>query len=203
MMPTTQSRIIEFLRRNQTASVYDIGRVLRKTQADIRHHLAILKKIKMVEVAGHRAGLRGRPRNVYGLSASILGDRLEELCSILLSGVMEKGGAGDRERSLKAIGEKLAGISNNNEDKNVVQKLNHTVDMLNKLHYQARWEAGGTGPRIILGYCPYAAIIATHPELCKIDSYELETRLNLPVVQYGKLEPNSTGVPYCTFQVQG
>jgi predicted ArsR family transcriptional regulator len=202
MIPTTQSRIIEFLRRNQTASVYDIGRVLTKTHADIRHHLSILRMNKIVEVAGQMAGLRGRPRNVYSLSASILGDRLEELCSILLSEIVENEKTGDREVRLKEIGEKLSG-NNNNKDKSVVQRLNFTVESLNKLHFQARWEAGGRGPRIILGHCPYAAIIASHPEVCKIDSYELETRLNLPVVQYGKLEPNSTGVPYCTFQVQG
>jgi len=203
MVPTTQSRIIEFIQKNQIASVYDIGRVLRKTQADIRHHLAILKKNKIVEVAGHMTGLRGRPRNVYGLSASILGDRLEELCSILLSEMMEKEGAGDLEIRLKEVGVKLAGIITNNEDKSVVQRLNQTVERLNKSHFQARWEASDTGPRIILGHCPYAAIIAKHPELCKIDSYELETWLNLPVEHDGKLEPNSMGVPYCTFQVQG
>jgi predicted ArsR family transcriptional regulator len=203
MIPTTQSRIIELFRKNQTASVYDIGRVLKKTQADIRHHLAILKKNKIVEVAGQMPGLRGRPRKVYGLSSSILGDRLVELCSILLSGMIEKSGAGDRESRLKEIGEKLAGSIHDNEGKSVVQRLNQTVERLNKLNFQARWEAGGRGPRIILGHCPYAAIIATHPEVCKIDSYEIETRLNLPVVQYGKLELNSMGVPFCTFQVQG
>jgi len=42
------------------------------------------------------------------------------------------------------------------------------------MNYHARWEAGRAGPRVILGHCPYAAIIEKHPELCQMDAALLE-----------------------------
>jgi predicted ArsR family transcriptional regulator len=60
---------------------------------------------------------------------------------------------------------------------------------LNQLHYQARWEAGAEGPRIILGQCPYAAVIGNHPELCRMDMSLLEGMLDTQVEQRVKLGP--------------
>ncbi|HUG33119.1 MAG TPA: hypothetical protein VMJ90_00005, partial [Anaerolineales bacterium] len=41
---------------------------------------------------------------------------------------------------------------------------------VNQMKYHARWEAGAGGPRIIFGHCPYAAILAKRPELCRMDA---------------------------------
>ena len=59
------------------------------------------------------------------------------------------------------------------------------------MHYQARWEAGAEGPRVIFGRCPYAKVIAGHPELCKMDIALLEKALGRPVIE---LQKNEAGV---------
>jgi predicted ArsR family transcriptional regulator len=72
------------------------------------------------------------------------------------------------------------------------------MDRLSALHYEPRWEARAAGPEIILGHCPFASIIARHPELCQLDAHLLEQGL---VRQAAKLEPNQRGLPICIFAV--
>jgi hypothetical protein len=57
------------------------------------------------------------------------------------------------------------------------------------MNYQARWEAGAEGPRIIFGLCPYAAIIEKHPELCRMDTALLGKMLGREAEQRLKLAP--------------
>ena len=80
-----------------------------------------------------------------------------------------------------------------------MRRLASTIERLNSMHYQARWEAGAEGPRIILGHCPYRAIIADHPELCQMDAALLTELLQDEVMQTAKLEPGAGGLPFCGF----
>lgn len=73
------------------------------------------------------------------------------------------------------------------------------VEKLNGMHYQARWEAGADGPRIIFGRCPYAAVIEGHPELCQMDVGLLGNALGRDVRQLAKIE-KAQGV--CVFVVR-
>ena len=77
------------------------------------------------------------------------------------------------------------------------------IERLNELHYQARWEASAAGPRLIMGHCPYAAIVADHPELCRMDAFLLETRLNASVEQIAKLQLSEKSLPFCAFLMVG
>jgi predicted ArsR family transcriptional regulator len=63
------------------------------------------------------------------------------------------------------------------------------LEKLNASHYMARWEAGAEGPRVILGMCPYAALIEKHPELCRMDTAMLSAYLGQDVKQRTKLSP--------------
>jgi predicted ArsR family transcriptional regulator len=65
--------------------------------------------------------------------------------------------------------------------------LNLVVEKLNQMNYHARWEAGAEGPRILFGHCPYAAIIARHPELCKMDASLLEELMGRSATQTSKI----------------
>jgi len=49
-------------------------------------------------------------------------------------------------------------------------RMTALIARLNTLHYDAHWEAGASGPRVILGRCPYASVIQKHPELCQMDA---------------------------------
>jgi DNA-binding transcriptional ArsR family regulator len=53
MKPTMRIKILDHLRRYQTASVSELSRVLGVTGANIRHHIAILDSNELIEIVGH------------------------------------------------------------------------------------------------------------------------------------------------------
>jgi predicted ArsR family transcriptional regulator len=76
------------------------------------------------------------------------------------------------------------------------------VQRLSPLGYRPRWEARPKGPHVVLGRCPYAAIIADHPELCQMDQLVLGDLLGSPVEQTAKLQAGPQGLPQCVFRMQ-
>jgi len=96
------------------------------------------------------------------------------------------------------VGKRLAG-ENNSVGQPLMRRLAATVDHLNQMHYQARWEAGAEGPRIVLGHCPYSAVIERHPGLCRMDTELLGNLVSGKVRQTVKLESGAGGVLYCAF----
>jgi predicted ArsR family transcriptional regulator len=83
----------------------------------------------------------------------------------------------------------------------ITKRLALLIEKLNEMHYQARWEAGAEGPRVIFGRCPFSKIIEHHPELCKIDESMLETSLGRPILQTVKAESNMRGLCPFAFRV--
>jgi len=201
MKPTTRLRILDHIRKHQTASVRELSHLMGMTGANIRHHLAMLESNDLIEIVGLRKEGRGRPMHVYGLSRRVLGDGLDKLAGTLfdiwLNGTPDE----RREAGLRSLAERLVGVTDINVP--VMKRLVRTVARLNELHYQARWEASAGGPRLILGHCPYAAIVADHPELCRMDAFLLETRLGPSVEQTAKLQLSDKGLPFCAFLMVG
>lgn len=191
-MPTTsRQKILDYLKRNRSVSSRELARVLQMTTANARHHLHILAADGRVEVISQRQEGRGRPQKVYRLAGSLAGDNLSALADALLTE-----GSGNIDTG--ALGRRLAGeipVAGGP----LMRRLAATVERLNAMHYQSRWEAGAEGPRIVLANCPYAAIIAKHPELCQMDASLLSNLLGGQVRQTAKLEAGAGGLPYCVF----
>jgi predicted ArsR family transcriptional regulator len=81
----------------------------------------------------------------------------------------------------------------------VAKRLNLVVEKLNQMNYHTRWEAGAGGPRILFGHCPYAAIIARHPALCKMDESLLTQLMGQPAEQLSKIGQNKSLL--CVFAI--
>ncbi|MCS7010915.1 MAG: ArsR family transcriptional regulator [Anaerolineales bacterium] len=195
---TTRLRILEYLRKQPTASALELSRALGMTRANVRHHLMVLEANDLVEVIGRRGSGRGRPENVYALSRRVLGDSLDHLASALLTECLGALEGEAREAALRALAKRLAGEDSLTKT-TWPRRLNETVRFLNERHYQARWEASAEGPRLILGHCPYAAILDRHPELCRLDALVLEQRLKQKVLQVARLERVPSGARQCVF----
>jgi len=193
MKTTTRQKILDYLKRNQTAPSREIARALRMTPANARHHLRILAADGRVEIVSRRQEGRGRPQKVYRLAGTLMGDNLSALTDALLT----EASAG---LDMDAVGCRMAGDVPE-ESQSLMRKLAFAVERLNSLHYQARWEAGADGPRIVLGHCPYAAVIEKHPELCQMDSALLSKLLGGNVQQTARLEAGAGGRPFCGFLV--
>jgi len=209
-MTTARQRVFEYIRKRRAVSAAEISRDLGMTQANARHHLSILQKNGQVEVVGQRGSGKqgGRPVIIYGLGRSILGDGLPALSGHLLDEWL--GSVSGREKAIRLenLAKRLADMTDRNSKSpdfgkatSPMVRLTETVKLLNELGYQSRWEAHADGPRIILGHCPYAAIIREHPELCQMDAALLRENLSQGVTQIAKLEGNETGRPHCVFVV--
>ncbi|HVM72924.1 MAG TPA: ArsR family transcriptional regulator, partial [Anaerolineales bacterium] len=158
MSPPTRLRILDYLRKQQTASVHELSAALDMTGANVRHHLAVLESNDLIELISQRREGRGRPVNVYALSRRVLGDGLDGLAGAMFEALLRESPPALQEAGLRAMARKLAGMKTPGTDTPLLRRLIQAVDRLNELHYQARWEAGSDGARIILGHCPYAAI---------------------------------------------
>jgi len=191
MPTTTRQKILNYLKRNRTVSSRELARALQMTPANARYHLGILAADGRVEVVTQRQGGRGRPEKVYRLAGTLIGDNLSALADALLT-------EADGKVRMEALGEYIAGGSVGNSQP-LMRRLASTVERLNGMHYQARWEAGAEGPRIVLGHCPYVAVIENHPALCQMDAALLAKLLDGKVRQTAKLEVGAGGMRYCTF----
>jgi predicted ArsR family transcriptional regulator len=188
---STRQKILDYLRRNRSVSSRELARFLHMTPANARHHLGILAADGRVEVISQRRRGKGRPEKVYRLAGTLVGDNLSALADALLT---EAGGM----VGMEALGNRIAGESLVSGQP-LMRRLASAVERLNGMHYQSRWEAGAEGPRIVLGHCPYGAVIEKHPELCQMDTSLLATLLSGEVRQTAKLEIGAGGLPYCVF----
>lgn len=207
-MKTSRQQVLDFIRLRQVVSATEISSSLRMTRANARHHLAILEEQGAIQVVEMRkAHGKGRPTHLYSLSPSLQGDNLPFLASALLD---ELNRLSDQEkrpgllrlaRAMVTSSEAVKPSPSMLDASALSQRLLRLVQRLNRQGYHARWEARAEAPRLILGHCPYSAIIASHPELCQLDAYLIEEMLQRRAEQKDKLTPDSQGVPYCAFRI--
>lgn len=180
-MTTARQKVLAHLIKTRTASVREISRALKMSAATVRHHLRVLTsdgRLEITSVRGREG--RGRPEKVYSIPRAALGDNLSALSEALL----DEAGSSVR---VEALAKRLAGESSI-KSQPVAKRLNLLVEKINQMNYHARWEAGPQGPRILFGHCPYAAIIAKHPELCQMDAALLKQLFGDDMEQIAKIE---------------
>jgi predicted ArsR family transcriptional regulator len=167
-LTTARQKVYAHLKKTRTASAREIARALKMSVPTVRHHLAILCSDGRAEVAALKSSRkRGRPEKIYMLSAVSLGDNLATLAAALLAETKLKPDA-VAKRMLDP--DLFTGLPLN-------KRLPLLIERLNEMNYQARWEAGAAGPRVIFGGCPYARVIDGHPELCTMDLAMLQASL--------------------------
>ncbi|MGD8458288.1 MAG: ArsR family transcriptional regulator [Anaerolineales bacterium] len=198
-MQNTRNNIMDFLEANNQATTVELSQVLSMTQANIRHHLSILIDEGKVEVIGqNQADGRGRPTFLYMPTRQAQPHSLDILLNILLEDILLLGSAKQRERKIRRLAERLS-LSNIDNNKSITIRLGACVRHLNKLHYQAHWEARQDFPIIIFGRCPYAPVIDQYPALCTMDKYVLEISLKREVKQSIKITRLPQGPKNCQF----
>lgn len=198
MSKSTRQRILEILETRPTATADELANLLHLTSATMRHHLCRLEADGRVQVVGERPPRgRGRPQRMFALPQD--GEGTDRLAGHLLDQVLTPLEPTQKAAFLQALALRLGGEPTT--ARHITQRLAATVRRLNDLEYQARWEAHALAPRVILGNCPYAAIIDAHPELCQMDAYLLENLLGDKATQLTKREKTPQGLPVCVFAV--
>jgi len=191
-MVTARHKVLAYLMKTRTASSREIARALKMSTATVRHHLRVLVFDGRLALTSIQRGEgKGRPEKVYTVPRSALGDNLSALIEALLV-------EADSSIPMEALAKRLAGETDL-KGQAVAKRLNLVVEKLNQMNYHARWEAGFGGPRIILGHCPYAAIISRHPELCKMDKALLQELMGQSAEQLTKI--GQDGSLTCVFAI--
>jgi predicted ArsR family transcriptional regulator len=202
-MITARQRVVNYLKKQRSASAAQIGRGLNMSAATVRHHLSILLADGRITLTGARRRQgRGRPVKIYGLSEKSLGDNFALLSDAVLDELVQGLSAAKLDEVINAVARKLTlQFGNDALDVPIAKRLSIIVEKLNELHYQARWEAGAQGPRILFAHCPYAAIIDHHPELCKMDETLLGELVSAQARQLAKIGQQPAGSSYCIFGI--
>ena len=201
---TVRQEVLAYLERRKAASAAQIGVALNKSAATVRHHLGILVKDGRVVAEGQVAKRkRGRPEKNYRLSDRVRGDNFEMLAEAAMTIWLEMFPAEEQDAAIQELARKLISQlapidSSISGAKRVVQ----LTAKLSALHYEAGWEAGAQGPRVMLGHCPYAAVIARHPELCQMDTDILGTQMNGQAEQISKIGQGPGGPSHCVFAIR-
>jgi predicted ArsR family transcriptional regulator len=198
---TTRQQILEVLQSKGQASAAEIGSLLHLTSANVRHHLGNLEREGLVQPGGNAPGSgRGRPALLYRLRAPAQAHNLDYLSSILLR--LRAHSSTEEDLAARLAAGLLDEFAPLELARSPAMRVASAVQRLNKFHYQARWEAHTSGARIILGHCPYAAIVQNHPELCRMDAELLEGLLGAAVEHTARLEPAPSGLPQCVFTIR-
>ena len=202
-MPVTTARqkVLTYLAKNRSVSALQVGRALKMSAANVRHHLSVLCSDGRASIVGlAKKDGRGRPIKLYGLSQKLMGNNLALLSNVLLDEFAGKVPPSKREVAINSVAKRMV-EANGLIDANapIAKRLALVVEKLNEMKYQARWEAGAEGPRVIFSSCPYSSIIEKHPELCKIDTAILAAYLNSNTHQMAKIEK---GMGVCIFAIK-
>jgi predicted ArsR family transcriptional regulator len=209
---TSRQQVLDYVRAQRVATAGDLSRAMQMTEANARHHLKVLAVEGLVAEIGRRPPRgKGRPEHLYGLSEQAAGHNLNHLaCGLLdemLAGVSEE----RKVQLLNRLAEHMAaavGCGAGQEthaetlplrSAHLTQRLYQTVRLLDRYNYEARWEAHSIAPRLILGHCPYAAIIEDHPELCQLDRFLLERLVGGAVSQTAGRQLDPRGARQCVF----
>ena len=204
-MQSTRQRILDYLEARGSASARQMAQAFGMTAQNLRRHLHILQERGLVvTLAEEPARGRGRPQLSYALTEQAQGDNLAGLGRALLRALPQR--EAQRGQALRRVAGQLLA-----QDAPVTPKrsgggaarLAAAVRSLEPQGYKPRWEARPGSPQVVLGHCPFAAIIAEHPELCQVDAYMLEELLGAPVEQLEKLQPGPQGTLQCVFRLGG
>jgi predicted ArsR family transcriptional regulator len=198
-MITRREKILNYIIEQQSATVEELSKVFRVTPANIRHHLSILSTEGSVQIIGQKqAQKRGRPTQIYAATSESNQNNLNQLAEALFDILLLDRTSEDLNVLFKKIATQM--VEKYKPDTfNPTRRVYISVRTLNRMHYQAHWEAHISNPRIMFSHCPYRDVVGNHPELCQLDTFILHELLGTAVTHTEKLSINSKGLPECVF----
>jgi predicted ArsR family transcriptional regulator len=208
---TARQRILEFIQNHRTATAAEISQAFQMSKANARRHLMILLEQDSIQVIDERpVPGKGRPGRVFAASKAVLGNNLEILSAALFEKILGLPFQLPARDTITNLAECMAAmmiaeanfaVMSGVRSQSLTRRLTDLTQVLNNVHYNSRWEAHSDSPHLILGHCPYAAILDEHPQLCHLDAEIIQCLLGRPVKQKVKLAKDASGTRYCVFMV--
>lgn len=176
-MQETRQYILDILKERGEATVDDIVDDLRKrrgaiTAVTVRHHLSRLQEDNLITMPQLRhRNTPGRPQHVYILTEAAkeyFPNNYEPLATHLVEQLVAQLPPRQVNVILEGVADRMA-ADVKMADLPLSERLNMTVDYLNKHGYRAHWEEHPDGYMIQMSNCPYHHISSNHPSLCEMD----------------------------------
>jgi predicted ArsR family transcriptional regulator len=191
------------LLRGAARTVNELARELELTDNAIRAHLVVLERDGLVQLQGRRRS-SGKPASTYSLTAgaeALFPKAYAEILALVLAQGLQRHGAADLQRVLRAVGGELA-------SDHLGRVAGATLDDRLQVAKQVWSELGGLadvrreGSRCELEElsCPFADIVRRFPEVCQLAQALLQALLDTAVVYDHSTRDTE---PYCLFQVAG
>ncbi len=178
----------------------ELARVFKITSGDARHHLTSLEDEGVITVVDVLVKGRGRPTQIYRLSQELTRHNLSSLTQAVLEAWLGNMPENGREEAYHKIANRIVSACSHAKG-SLTQRLATSINQLGVMNYQARWEAHIDAPRIIITYCPYAALLPDHPEICRIDEIVVGDLVGQSTRQIAMIGKNETGDKQCIFRI--
>jgi len=201
MKKTTRNRLIEYMRVKKVVSAAELARIFKISAGDARHHLACLEDEGVALMVDTKIQGRGRPTQLFGLAQDVSRNNLDALTNAIMKVWLCSIPDNGREAEFYKIAASLTEGCHPPEG-NLSQQLAYAIRCLNEMNYLARWEAHIDAPRILIRHCPYASVVADHPETCHIDAFVIGKVLGQSVTWISSEGKNEVGNMKCIFRLE-
>lgn len=196
----TRARIISSLRGGER-TVNDLVAEVGLTDNAIRSHLEALERQGLVCRSGFRSGTR-KPHHAYKLTTKA-GRIFFEACEPLLSELVAVASTSLMPQKfkdmLREVGRRLAstqGMPAGRSSKK--ERIGHALAALEELGGKAVLEQNNGKLAIRSGACPWAIIVARHPEVCLVAEAFLSQVIGAPIKEHCMRGES----PRCYFEIK-
>src|SRR5712692_4074068 len=188
---STRGQIVTLLRR-ASRTVDELAQALDLTDNAVRAHLATLERDGFVRQHGERRG-SGKPAFVYDLAPEaeqLFPKAYSLILNQLLEVLNERLNPEELIALMRQVGRRIAEQWSAPQS-DLPTRLGLAVAVLNELGGLAELEQAD-GTYFIRGYsCPLAAVVPSHPHICRLTEAMLTELLGVPV--QGRCDCNGTG----------
>ena len=195
---STRGRIVLLLRES-VKTVNEIAEKMDLTDNAVRAHLLALDRDGLVQQIGTAKGFR-KPHSVYGLTDDArhlfpksYDSILNKLVSVLKSRLSPKVVL----EIMREVGREVADKDARPAGGSLSVRLNAALAALERLGGSARIVERGDQLSIESDSCPFADVVAEHPEVCKATESAVQEIVGEPVTEIC----DRTGLPKCRFSI--
>jgi predicted ArsR family transcriptional regulator len=199
---STRGKIVGALRERRSASAFDLAQAFGLSPNAIRQQLVVLERDGLVSGHSVRRG-KTKPTVEYALTAEAdryFPQQYDKMLSAVLREVRASGGDGAVKAIFDGIGKRAAArLAPEVEGKPTEQRMISLVTSLKAAGVSAELEKRADGTLIVHEHtCPYAAVIAEHPEACGAIHSILD---QVVPGQASHVESIATGGGQCRFEI--
>lgn len=183
-MQVTRQRIVDFLRKQNQATVEELTKVVGLTHMAVRHHLNVLQGEGLVEVSTTRRLKKpGRPIQVY-----VLTNRAEklypqdyfQLSDLLLDEMSDRVGPDGVAKVFSNIATRILEVAPvSKKGQSFEDRLDEVIRFLRQKGFAAEWGVEDNQYVVRHIACPYRRLASRHSEVCLLDEVLIGTMLQV------------------------